>query len=111
MADESGSLLSPVDALQLSDPTQAAAVKRAPKNAAAIEKTAEEFEAMFLSQMLSPMWAGVETEGPFGGGSAEETFRSMLITEYGKLISKAGGLGLAANVKAELLRLQEKQNG
>lgn len=74
-------------------------------------KAAEEFEAMFLSQMLGPMWAGIETDGPFGGGSAEETYRSMLISEYGKLISKAGGLGISSSVKAELLRMQEENHG
>lgn len=70
-------------------------------------KVAGDFEAMFLAQMLSPMWEGIETDGMFGGGSAEETFRSMMINEYGKLISKAGGLGFATTVKAELLRAQE----
>lgn len=81
-----------------------------PKKASAenIGKAADDFESMFTAQMLQPMWAGVETDGPFGGGSAEETFRSMLISEYGKIMTKAGGLGIASNVKAELLRAQEK---
>lgn len=74
------------------------------------QKAAEDFEAMFLSQMLAPMWAGIETDGTFGGGSAEETYRSMLINEYGKLVSKAGGIGIADSVKAELLKLQEKKS-
>lgn len=68
---------------------------------------AKEFESMFLSQMLAPMWEGVATDSLFGGGSAEETYRGMMINEYGNLISKAGGLGIAADVKAELLKTQE----
>lgn len=72
-------------------------------------KAAEDFEAMFLAQMLAPMWEGIETDGMFGGGSAEESFRAMMINEYGKLIAKAGGLGISSSVKAELLRMQEKQ--
>lgn len=71
---------------------------------------AHEFEAMFMSQMLSPMWEGIETDGPFGGGSAEETFRGMLVNEYGSLITKAGGLGIADSVKAELIKSQEIPN-
>jgi flagellar protein FlgJ len=74
------------------------------------EKAAEDFESMFLSQMLAPMWQGIETDGMFGGGSAEETFRGMLMNEYGKVVSKAGGLGIASAVKTELLRMQENQN-
>jgi Rod binding domain-containing protein len=73
-----------------------------------IDKAGEDFEAMFLSQMLAPMWAGIQSDSTFGGGSAEDTYHGMLVNEYGKLISKAGGLGIADAVKAELLKLQEK---
>lgn len=79
-------------------------------DAAGATKAAEEFEAMFLAQMLGPMWEGIQTDGMFGGGSAEETYRAMLINEYGKLISKAGGLGISSSVKATLLQMQEEQD-
>jgi peptidoglycan hydrolase FlgJ len=72
-------------------------------------KAAEEFEAIFISQMLAPMFSGIESDSTFGGGSAEETYRGMLTNEYGKLISKAGGLGIADAVKSELIRAQEKK--
>ena len=70
---------------------------------------AQEFEAVFISQMLTQMWAGVETDGMFGGGHAEDIYRSLLIDEYGKVIAQQGGLGIADHVKAEMLALQEKQ--
>lgn len=89
-------------ALQKSMPMQ-----RRKATEAEINQTAQEFEGMFLSQMLSCMWAGVETDGMFGGGSAEETYRGMMINEYGSNISKAGGLGIADAVRTELLRMQE----
>ena len=68
---------------------------------------ARDFEAMFATQMLSPMWEGVEVNEVTGGGHGEEVFRSMLLQEYGKAIAASGGLGIAANVKEEMLRLQE----
>ena len=79
-------------------------------NEAAAEKAGKEFEAVFIGEMLKPMFQGLKTDGLFGGGFAEEMNRSMLIDEYAAHITDAGGLGIAAHVKAELLRLQEKVN-
>ncbi|MBP7336636.1 rod-binding protein [Niveispirillum sp.] len=76
-----------------------------------VGKAAQEFEAVFLSQMLSQMWQGVESDETFGGGEAENTWRGMMVEEYGKQISKAGGLGLADQVKAEMIRMQEQEQG
>jgi peptidoglycan hydrolase FlgJ len=73
-------------------------------------KAADDFEAVFLSQMLAPMWAGVGEDNYFGGGSAEDTYHGMLVNEYGKLLSKTGGLGIADAVKREMLKMQEKMS-
>ncbi len=70
-------------------------------------EVAEDFEALFLAQMLAPMFAGLRTEGPFGGGSAEKTYRSLLVEEYGKAVARAGGVGIADAVQREILKLQE----
>jgi Rod binding domain-containing protein len=89
---------------------QSALSAHAPKKATnlkGVDAAAQDFEAMFVSNMMAPMWQTVETDGEFDGGSAEETFRSMLINEYGKNIAKNGGLGFAPAVKAEMLRIQE----
>lgn len=72
-----------------------------------MDQVAQEFEAQFISQMLESMFSGLETDGPLGGGQAEDTYRSMLLDEYGKLISRSGGIGVADHVKREMLRLQE----
>lgn len=73
------------------------------------EKVAQDFEAFFLGQMLQPMFSSISVEPPFGGGSAEEVWRSMMVDEMGKAMAKSGGIGLAAHVKREILRLQEVQ--
>ncbi len=74
---------------------------------AAAEAVSQEFESVFLSQMLQHMWSGVAVDPVFGGGHAEEVYRSMLIDEYASLMAQTGGIGLAGEIKAELLTLQE----
>lgn len=75
-----------------------------------IDKVAKDFESVFISQMLTPMFESVEVDETFGGGTGEEMYRSLMVEEYGKLIAKTGGIGIAEQVKAELIRLQEIQN-
>lgn len=70
------------------------------------EKVAKDFEAMFVGQMLAPMFAGLSTEAPFGGGQAEAAFRPMLIDKYADALTKQGGFGVADAVLKEILRMQ-----
>ena len=72
-----------------------------------IRKTAQDFEAFFLGQMLQPMFSSIGTSGPFGGGHAEKVWRSMMVDEIGKSIAENGGLGLADSVQRSILRMQE----
>ena len=67
---------------------------------------AQQFERMFISEMLGPMFAGIETDGPFGGGNAEASFRPMLIDQYADAIAKGGGIGIADSVMKEILKMQ-----
>ena len=84
-------------------------VNSAPRSHEAIRRAAEEFEAVFLQQMLEPMFAGIKTDGLFGGGQGEYMFRSLMTQEYGKTLARTGGIGLADSVMREMLRLQEAQ--
>ena len=72
-----------------------------------IDAVSHEFEAQFISQMMQNMFSGLDTHGPLGGGDAEETYRSMLVDQYGSMIAKSGGVGVADYVKRELLSMQE----
>lgn len=67
---------------------------------------AQEFERMFLTEMLQPMFAGIQTDGPFGGGVAEDMFRPMLLDQYADAVTRTGGVGIADSVMAEILRIQ-----
>jgi Rod binding domain-containing protein len=72
------------------------------------EAAAQDFEAVFLSEMLKPMFETIEVDETFGGGKGEEVFRGLLIQEMGKSIAKQGGMGLADQVRAELIKIQER---
>ncbi|MCQ8241939.1 rod-binding protein [Rhizosaccharibacter radicis] len=73
-------------------------------------KAAQDFEAMTIAQLLQPMFDTVHpSDGFFGGGAGEETFRPMLVSEMAKEMERHGGIGLAQPVYDEMLRMQEKR--
>ena len=71
-----------------------------------LRRAAEEFESIVLAQLLQPMFAAMDTSGLGGGGFGEEIFRPMLVDEYAKGVSRAGGVGLAQSIINELSRIQ-----
>ena len=70
-------------------------------------KAAQEFEAVFLTQILETMYSGIEPNPTFGGGNAEKLFRSMINEKTAQSMAKNGGIGLADAVYTEIIRLQE----
>lgn len=76
-------------------------------NAATAKKAAQDFEAVFITEMLGQMFSGISTDGPFGGGQGEAMFRSLMLDEYGKQIAAQGGIGIADSVTKALLKHQE----
>lgn len=79
------------------------------KTLAKIEETAKEFEAVFISAMMKPMFEGIKSDGAFKGGKGEEIFQGMMIQEYGKLMSRNGAVGIADSVKKQLIEIQGLQ--
>jgi Rod binding domain-containing protein len=84
-----------------------AATPTPPQDRGELRKSAEDFEAVFLSTVISRMFASIPVDGPFGGGHAEATYRSFLADEYAAELSRQGGIGIADAVYADLVRLQE----
>ncbi len=70
-------------------------------------KVAQDFESYFLSQMLQPMFEGLDVEEPFGGGHSEKMWRAMQVDEFGKSLAQNGGIGVADMVMREILKAQE----
>src|SRR5262249_22511941 len=68
-------------------PTSRAATPPAPEGTPEMRHIAEQFESMFLSEMLAPMFEGIKTDGLGGGGIGEEVFRPMLIEKYAEALS------------------------
>lgn len=71
-----------------------------------IAKTAENFEASFLSVMMQSMFQGVDAGAPFGGGEGEQMFKSFMTEAIAKQTAKSGGIGIASIVQKEMLKLQ-----
>jgi peptidoglycan hydrolase FlgJ len=93
---------------------KAARGPQGPANAGGLDEksartTAESFESFFVGQMLEYMTEGLKPDPEFGGGHAEEMWRSMMNQEYGKHIVKSGGLGIAKDVMTSMLRAQEER--
>jgi Rod binding domain-containing protein len=83
-------------------------------SAARADAAAKEFEAVFIAQLLEPLFSSVETPAVAGGGKSEAFFNSLLQENYAKAFAERGGFGLADQVKAALLDIQaratERQN-
>jgi flagellar protein FlgJ len=69
----------------------------APPREAAMRRAAQDLEAVLIGQLLRAM------PFSFAGGSGGP-FADLLVDEYGKLIAKAGGIGVADAVVAQLRR-------
>lgn len=69
------------------------------------ERVAREFEAVFLSTVIEEM---LKTGQPqtFGGGHAEEMWRSVMARAYADQVAASGGVGLAEAV-GESIRAAE----
>lgn len=72
-------------------------------------QSAEEFEAVFLSTLLAPVFESLAEDADFAGGAAEATWTGLLTDEYARAIARAGGVGLADAVYRELLAMQENE--
>ncbi|MGH1455685.1 MAG: rod-binding protein [Alphaproteobacteria bacterium] len=79
------------------------------KNTQRMKETAQDFEAVFLSEMIKPMFEGLETDGPFNGGKGEEIFRGMMITEFGKEIASQNVTGIQTQVMDQLIKMQAER--
>lgn len=60
-----------------------------------LKEASEEFEAIFIQQMLSSMRKNVQKAGLLDGGMAENIFEDMLYQEHAKIMAKTGSFGVA----------------
>lgn len=67
---------------------------------------AEDFEAVFLSQMLATMTQELGGAGSVAGDGGD-VYKDMFNQEVAKMISRSGGIGVADTVLQEMLKIQE----
>jgi flagellar protein FlgJ len=72
-----------------------------------LREKAKSLEGVFLNTLTSAMFSSIKTDGDFGGGVGEATWRGMQGEEMADEISKSGGIGLADSITASLLAAQE----
>ncbi len=72
-----------------------------------MRQKAEELEAVFLNTLVSEMFSSIKTDGEFGGGYAEETWRGMQSEQYSAAMARSGGIGIADQIMNALLQAQE----
>jgi Rod binding domain-containing protein len=87
----------------------AAAAARQTMSLEKIKSVSSDFESVFLNNMLEEMFAGVGDDDPFGNSEGAATWRSLQVEEFGRAISRAGGIGLAEHVERQLIALQESK--
>ena len=80
--------------------------KVSPEKQQKAKTASQDFEAVFLNSMFQQMSSGVKGEGPFGDTPGTGPWRAMLTDEYAKGVSKAGGVGIAADVFRTLIMQQ-----
>lgn len=72
---------------------------------AALRRTAVEFEAAFLAEMMSHTGFGAaRTEQ--GGGAGEDAFASLLAKEHARAFAQQGGIGLAEQIFQSLAQAE-----
>lgn len=64
---------------------------------------AQEFEGVFLAQMIGHMWTDLPTDSRFRGGFAENIWRQHMWKAMGEELAASGGVGLAEQVHGQIL--------
>lgn len=71
------------------------------------DKAAQDFESLFISQMIEQMFGESLGDDFFGSDESSDVYKQLMVDQYGKQISASGGIGIADYVKRELLKMQE----
>lgn len=73
------------------------------------KEAARKFESLFLSQVVEEMIKTVDI-GNFGGGDAEEKWRSFLASAVADEIAQQGSTGIAQSIETAINSYKSGQN-
>ncbi|MFB3901868.1 MAG: peptidoglycan DD-metalloendopeptidase family protein [Acidobacteriota bacterium] len=71
-----------------------------------IEEVAQEFESLFLAQLLSALRGDPDGEGFFEGNTGQEIYTSMMDQALARALAAKGGIGLARPISDHLQRIE-----
>lgn len=85
------------------------AEKLTPETLKKIDEASHKYESIFLSEMLNHMFENVSfdpmnDDGDKGG--PQDIYKQHLVGEYADMMAKDGGIGLAKDIRAQLIELQ-----
>lgn len=84
--------------------------KRKSKSQEALMEAAEQFEALFLYQLMSEMRRTVPDTDLLGNRQAEKLFQSMLNQEMATHSAKSQGVGLAKMIYEQMSRYVDDED-
>lgn len=84
--------------------------KRTPSQGGELRKAAQDFEAIFIAQLLKNMRKGVSESGLFGKGFSGSMYQSMFETTLAREMASKGGLHLS-DIIVESLQPSGKASG
>ncbi|MEM6747960.1 MAG: rod-binding protein [Pseudomonadota bacterium] len=100
-----------LNAQTAAEPSMDAALRRLQAASADdAKKAAEGFEAVFLTQFVSSMFQGLETDGLFGGGNGEKMWQGFLTQHIAEAFAERGGIGIADMVLQQINQSSEGLN-
>ena len=76
------------------------------ERSAKVKEVGQQFEALFLRQMLEECMPK-DSEGLFGGGTAGTVWRSMFVDNLATTLSKSGTMGIAKMISDAATKVGE----
>lgn len=85
---------------------QFAAASQRKTNDRSLEEVAQEFESLFVQQLLTVMRSGLGEDGLFEGNTGQDMYTSMMDQALAQALSERGGIGLAKPILQSLRDMQ-----
>ncbi len=75
-----------------------------------IDRAAEQFESLLLSQMIKSMWATVPNEGMLSGSNEEAMYRDFLNDALAESIAKNQSIGVREVIARDMARQEQQES-
>jgi Rod binding domain-containing protein len=84
-------------------------LKNNPKSSHALQKAAQDFEAVLLNMVLKAMWKTIPKSDLFEKNSATEIYEGLMHSSLAEEMASNGGMGIAKVLAQQLSREQKNQ--